>query len=45
MPFSLSDLRMSGTYKGVNFVHLTYVATLPCESWNTENAYEHKFSF
>ena len=25
--------------------HIIHVATLPCESRNTENAYEHKFSF
>jgi len=40
-PFDLKNERLIWQYPP----HLIDVATLPCESQNTRNAYEHKFSF
>jgi len=38
MQFSLIDLEVNGTSDSMNFTpHLINVATLPCESQNTEN--------
>jgi len=38
MQFSLLDLTMNSTCGGINFTpHLIHVATLPCESRNSEN--------
>jgi len=38
MPFSLLDLERTAFHAP----YLINVAPLPCEIWNTENAYEHK---
>jgi len=46
MLFSLLDLEINDTCDGIfHRPPLINVATLPCESRNTENAYEHKFGF
>ena len=46
MQFSLLDFKQNYMWRyELHPPLLIIVATLPWESWNIENAYEHKFSF
>jgi len=46
VPFSLLDLQKNDTWQyEFHPPKLIIVATLPCQSWNTKNACEHKFSY
>ena len=45
MQFSVLYVEMNGKCEDMNFTHLLIsIATLPCETRNTENACEHNFS-